>query len=90
MGVTVDSPTKERIVDILDRYLGYEAWTLRHLLIRCHEISPAQLHEAFDIGQGTLHETVKHIICNLEGWTDLMREATATDQGSSYEKDNPP
>jgi uncharacterized damage-inducible protein DinB len=61
-------------MDILDRYLGYEAWTLRHFINRCHEISPAQLHQQFDIGHGTLHATLAHIIGNIEVWTDLMRE----------------
>lgn len=61
-------------MDTFDRYLGYEAWTLRHLIVRCGEISPEQLQEKFDIGHGSLHETIQHIILNLEVWTDLMRE----------------
>ena len=61
-------------MDILDRYLGYEAWTFRHFLVRCREVSPAQLHQSFDIGQGTLYDTIAHSIGNLEVWTDLMRE----------------
>lgn len=61
-------------MDILDRYLGYEAWTFRHFLVRCHEVTPAQLHQPFDIGQGTLYATIAHIIKNIEVWTDLMRE----------------
>lgn len=61
-------------MDILDRYLGYEAWTLRYFINRCRDISPSQLHQPFDIGHGTVHATVEHIISNLESWTDLMRE----------------
>jgi len=61
-------------MDILDRYLGYEAWTLRHFLVRCREVTPAQFHQRFDIGHGTLYDTTAHIISNLEVWTDLMRE----------------
>jgi uncharacterized damage-inducible protein DinB len=61
-------------MDILERYLGYEAWTLRHMISRCSELSTEQLHQPFDIGPGTLHKTLSHIIGNLEGWTDLMRE----------------
>jgi len=60
-------------MDILERYLGYEAWTLRHMIGRTREVSRAQLHQQFDIGQGTLHSTLTHIIGNLETWTDLMR-----------------
>ena len=61
-------------MDILDRYLGYEAWTLRYFIDRCREISPSQLHQEFDIGHGNIHDTLDHIIGNLEVWTDLMRE----------------
>jgi uncharacterized damage-inducible protein DinB len=31
------------------------------------------LQQPFDIGPGTLHDTVEHIIGNVEVWTDLMR-----------------
>ena len=61
-------------MDILDRYLGYEAWTLRHFIERCREVSSAQLHQQFDIGHGSVHDTLVHIIENIEVWTDLMRE----------------
>ena len=61
-------------MDILDRYIRYEAWTLRHLIERCHELSPDQLRQPFDIGNGTVHDTLTHIIENVEVWTDLMRE----------------
>ncbi len=66
-------------MDILDRYLGYEAWTLRHIINRCHELSPAQLQQPFDIGHGTIHDTLAHVIGNLEVWTDLMRERPVRD-----------
>jgi uncharacterized damage-inducible protein DinB len=61
-------------MDILDRYLGYEGWTQRHMIRRCQELSTAQLHQHFDIGHNTLHETLSHVIRNLETWTDLMAE----------------
>lgn len=61
-------------MDFLERYLGYEAWTLRHIISRCQELSREQLHQPFDIGLGTLHETLRHTIANLEVWTDLLRE----------------
>jgi uncharacterized damage-inducible protein DinB len=68
-------------MDILDRYLGYEAWTLRHFVARCAELTPAQLHQRFDVGPGSVHETVEHIVGNLETWTDLMRARPVRDLG---------
>lgn len=66
-------------MDILDRYLGYESWTLRHMILRATELSQAQLHQEFDIGHRTLHKTVTHIIANLEIWTDLICERPVRD-----------
>ena len=63
-------------MDILERYLGYESWTLRYFIKRCYEVSPTQLHQSFDVGLGSVHATLAHIIGNLETWTDLMRERT--------------
>lgn len=60
-------------MDMLYRYLGYETWTFRYFLERCRELTPAQLHQQFDIGNGTVHGTINHIIVNIEVWTDLMR-----------------
>lgn len=66
-------------MDMLDRYLGYERWTLRHFIARCQELTPAQLHQKFDIGPGTVYDTMNHIIGNIEVWTDLMRERQVRD-----------
>jgi uncharacterized damage-inducible protein DinB len=66
-------------MDILQRYLGYETWTLRHMIMRCQELSPEQLHITFDMGHGSLHETLTHVIRNLEVWTDLMRAREVRD-----------
>lgn len=66
-------------MDILDRYLGYEAWTLRYFIERCRELNPTQLHQSFDIGHGSVHATINHIIGNIEVWTDLIRERPVRD-----------
>jgi uncharacterized damage-inducible protein DinB len=59
-------------VDILDRLLGHDAWTTRQLLLRCHELTDAQLDRPFDIGDRSLRKTFQHIIGIMEVWTDLM------------------
>jgi uncharacterized damage-inducible protein DinB len=61
-------------MDLLDRLLGHDAWTTRHLLERCRELTAAQLQQPFDLGHGSLLETFDHIIGNVEVWTDLMLE----------------
>ena len=66
-------------MDILDRYLGYEAWTFRYFIERCRELTPAQLYQPFDIGHGTVHDSIYHVIGNIEVWTDLIRERPVRD-----------
>lgn len=66
-------------MDMLDRYLGYETWTFRYFIERCRELTPVQLHQPFDIGHGTVHDTISHVIYNIEVWTDLMRERPVRD-----------
>ena len=41
-------------MDILERYLGYETWTLRYFITRCQELKEVQFHQPFDIGHATL------------------------------------
>lgn len=59
-------------MDILDRLLGHDAWTTRQILVRCRELDAAQLHQPFDVGHGTVYETLLHMIGNVRTWTDLM------------------
>jgi uncharacterized damage-inducible protein DinB len=61
-------------MDILDRLLGHDAWTNRHLLARCRELSEAQFDQPFDLGHGSLRATFEHMIDNIEVWTALMRQ----------------
>jgi uncharacterized damage-inducible protein DinB len=72
-------------MDLLDRLLGHDAWTTRHLLERCRELTDEQLDRQFDIGHRTVRATLLHIIRNVEGWAVLMsgkgpREARMDDQ----------
>ncbi|MGC1276173.1 MAG: DinB family protein [Planctomycetaceae bacterium] len=59
-------------MDLLDRLLGHDAWTTRHLLLRCRELAEDQLDQPFDIGHRTVRATLLHVIRNMEVWSDLM------------------
>ena len=59
-------------MDLLDRLLGHDSWTTRHLLERSRELSDEQLDRVFDIGHGALRSTLVHMVGNVEVWTDLM------------------
>jgi uncharacterized damage-inducible protein DinB len=59
-------------VDLLDRLLGHDAWTTRQILLRCRDLTDAELHRRFDVGHETVHATLLHLIGNVRAWTDLM------------------
>ncbi|HEX5138629.1 MAG TPA: DinB family protein [Planctomycetota bacterium] len=59
-------------MDLLDRLLGHDAWTTRQLLLRCGKLTDAELDRDFDLGLRTLRRTFRHIIFNMEAWTDVM------------------
>lgn len=61
-------------MDLLDRLLGHDADTTRHLLLLSRDLTDAQLDRPFDIGHETLRRTFVHIIRNMEVWTDLLDE----------------
>lgn len=61
-------------MDLLDRLLGHDAWTTRQLLLLSQDLSDEELDRVFDIGHGTLRETLAHMIGNVEVWTSLLRD----------------
>jgi uncharacterized damage-inducible protein DinB len=71
--VFVGCGAPEDDVDLLDRLLGHDAWTTRHLLERCKEVDRDGLRRPFDLGHGSLLETIEHLVENVEVWTALMR-----------------
>ena len=59
-------------MDLLDRLLGHDEWTTQQLLLICRGLTDEQLDRQFDIGLKTVRLTLRHMIYNIEGWTDLL------------------
>lgn len=59
-------------MNLLDRFLGHDAWTTRQLLAICAELPDEVLDREYDIGHRTLRKTLHHIIDNMEIWSSLM------------------
>jgi len=70
-------------MNILDRLLQHDAWTTRQLLLLCSDCTDSQLDQAFDLGPGSLRTTFRHIIRNMEAWTDLMTGSPVRDDGGT-------
>jgi RimJ/RimL family protein N-acetyltransferase/uncharacterized damage-inducible protein DinB len=61
-----------RRMDLLDRLLGHDAWTTRQLLLVCENLTDEQLERRHGFAHGSVRDTLRHIIFNMEVWTGLM------------------
>jgi uncharacterized damage-inducible protein DinB len=59
---------------ITDRFLQHNAWATRVLLERCRSLTSQQFHERFDIGPGSLHNTLRHVIGAMFRWADRIAD----------------
>lgn len=60
-------------MDLLDRLLLHDAWTTNELLKFAASLSDEQLDREFEIGHATLRRTLRHIVHNVDVWSQLMR-----------------
>lgn len=66
----VDAPA--RSADPLDLLLGHDAWATGELLRACALLSEEQWHRRFDIGPGSLHDTLTHVVGAMLRWADRV------------------
>jgi uncharacterized damage-inducible protein DinB len=63
--------------DPLTALLGHNRWATHKILSLCASLTPGQFHQRFDIGPGSLHDTIVHIIGCMRGWADDVAGADA-------------
>ncbi len=56
------------------RLLQHNAWATRVLLERCRSLTSQQFQQPFDIGPGSLHDTLRHIIGAMFRWSDRIAD----------------
>jgi uncharacterized damage-inducible protein DinB len=69
--ITMNAPTNP--AEIL---LAHDRWASRQILDACARLTPEQLHHRFEIGLGSLHDTIVHIIGAMRVWTDVLAMRT--------------
>ncbi len=52
--------------------LSHDRWATAQTIDACRALSDDQLHQRFDIGLGSLHDTLLHITIATRIWTDLL------------------
>jgi uncharacterized damage-inducible protein DinB len=59
-------------MDQIERMLGHDQWATTQLLDKSRGLTDAQLDQPFDIGQGTLRDTFRHMCDARDFWTAQM------------------
>lgn len=62
------------IHDPIDILIEHNTWSMRQILERCAGLTEEQLHRTFEIGLGSVHDTVQHIVAADRWWTDRVGE----------------
>ena len=50
----------------------HDRWATAQVLSACGKLSADQFHRRFDIGPGSLHDTLTHIISAMRAWTETL------------------
>ena len=58
--------------DLLQILLSHDRWATTNMLDACTRLTADQFHRRFDIGPGSLHDTLTHIIGAMRAWTETL------------------
>lgn len=60
--------------DPLTILIRSDAWGTREVLKVCRALTQEQFHQRFEMGLGSLHDTLTHVIGAMRSWTDRLAE----------------
>ncbi len=66
------TPTGGLTADPLDILLRHDHWGTRRVLEICATLTPEQFERKFEIGPGSLHNTLAHMIGAMRRWADRI------------------
>ena len=55
-----------------DILLEHDQWATRQILETCAALSDEQFHRRFEMGPGSLHDTLNHMLAAKRGWGDML------------------
>ena len=58
--------------DPLQILVRHDRWATEQILGACAELTADQFHRRFEIGAGSLHDTLTHIVGAMRTWTDTL------------------
>jgi uncharacterized damage-inducible protein DinB len=75
--------------DPVEILLEHNMWATRTMIQACESLTDEQFHQKFEMGPGSLHDTLTHMIGAIRGWGDLLagREQRARLEGDKHSID---
>jgi uncharacterized damage-inducible protein DinB len=64
--------------DPIEILITFDRWATGRLLDVSETLAPGQFHQPFDIGPGSLHATLTHMIAATRAWTESLSAAEPT------------
>ena len=58
--------------DATEILLRHDRWATGQLIDACATLPDAQFHQNFEMGPGSLHDTLTHMLSAVRGWGDLI------------------
>src|SRR4051812_11772302 len=70
--------------DPLAILLAHDRWATTQMLEACEKLSDEQFHRRFEMGPGSLHDTLTHMLAAMRAWGDMLagREARPRLEGT--------
>ncbi len=56
-----------------DILLAHDRWATSQLIRACEPLTREEFHAEFDMGLGSLHDTLRHMLGAMRGWTDMLK-----------------
>ncbi len=66
--------------------LTHDRWATQNIIDSCAKLNSSQFHQDFQIGVGTLHHTITHIVEAMLRWSDLLAQCDPRPQLSEEER----
>lgn len=63
--------------DLLEILLSHDRWASVQILEACEGLSADQFGRRFDMGPGSLHDTLTHVVGAMRTWTETLAGAEA-------------
>jgi uncharacterized damage-inducible protein DinB len=73
--------------DPLQILLSHDRWATAQLLDACGKLTAEQFHRRFDLGPGSLHDTLTHVLGAMRTWTDTLSGGAGVEPRPRLETD---